>query len=147
MKQTAMLAVILISMWMPMVAQNEDDESEEVVLPDAIMTQVISRIVTYHFKPRRSPATVYIDGKQVKEEWLPAIRNIRFVLVDSAELPEPKSGFRIEPVTLENDRYSVSVGFGTLGSPSSGSGDTWAFVIRSGRVRLWQDGGAWGWGC
>ena len=128
------------------VAQQSTVDGEKDVLPDAIMEQVVSRIVRWQFKPRRNKKTIPIAAVGIKREWLPKITNISFELVPENEALKYENGvFLFDKVDKAGRSYTIDVGWGDF--DCIGSGDTWKFNIVSQRVRLWRTGGRWGRGC
>ncbi len=118
---------------------------EKVTLPDEVMRQVVGRILTYQFKPRRSPTTIPLAESQVKHEWLPDIQNIAFELVSDEKVGEYEKGvFLFEGIERDGNLYSINVGWGDF--DCFAFGDTWRFKLDDKKIRLWLKGG-WGRGC
>lgn len=135
---TLILVVLLATPAMP---QDETVPN----MPDTIKRQVVGRIVKYYFKPRRRPTTVYFTDENVKAEWFPTIRNINFVIRDrDNESNETYEAHRITILNAEGERYSIGFGFGDIGI-GGGSGKTWTAIATPSSVRLWPDGGGFGW--
>ena len=139
------LGVALFVSLLSFAVHSQDDTNEKVVLPDAIMKQVVARILTYEFRPRRIRTTIPLAASQVKREWLPTIKNIEFDLVPDKQIPSLEKGvFLFEPVVRDGDGYTINVGWGDL---CSASGGVWKFSLADGKVRLWPLNGTWGRGC
>lgn len=131
MKKIALTSLLALFLAFPVFAQ---DEVENVELPDAVMEQVVRRIVTWYFKPRSRPTEIYISAHNIKKEWLPSIRNIRFVLVPDGDDGSDSGIYFFRPV--QKDGRAFSIGFG-YGDPSCHNlGDIWSFRVVSSRIRL-----------
>jgi hypothetical protein len=116
-----------------------------VVLPDEVMQQVVSRILRYEFKSGRMNRTIPVANVMIKAEWLPVIKNVQFNLVPEGDIINYEKGvFLIDRIEVDNGIYSINVGWGDL--DCSGSGTTWKFRIGTDKVRLWPTTG-WGRGC
>ena len=140
-----MLRLLLISLLFavlsfPALAQGEE---KPVTVPDAAMQQVVRRVVTWYFKPRTKPKTIYFSNQGIKADWLPNIRNINFVLVepDSPESHE-RGVYFFKDVRIESREYLVDFGFGDPGCRARG--DTWSFRVVRSRLRLYQINGGFG---
>lgn len=133
----------LLLVQMSSVAQ---DTKEDVLLPDEVMRQVVSRILIYNFKPRQTSTTVPLAESQVKQDWLPEIRNVAFELVPDKRIIDYENGvFLIEKVERAGTAYSINVGWGDLDCDATGV--TWKFRLLSRQVRLWLTNMGWGRGC
>lgn len=141
MKHFFSLAVLLLCLAGPTLAQ--DDET--IVLPDAVMKQVVHRIVTFYFKPRRSASTIYFSDENIKTEWLPNIKNIRFVLLPRAEDHHGQNGYVITGLDRADDGYTIGFGYGEIGYVGGGYGVTWSFRVIGNKVRLRPTRGGFGW--
>lgn len=140
------LFVLTSTAWSVASAQQPINESENVVLPDGVMEQVISRIFRYQFKPSRNKKTIPVADVRIKPKWLPRIDNTTFQLIPESEVLNYRSGvFLIEKVVQKADFYSINVGWGDLDCDASGT--TWKFAVKSDKVRLWPTSGGWGRGC
>lgn len=127
------------------IAQQPADEEKKVVLPDAQMKQIVSRIVRWNFRPSRIRKTIPISDIGIKREWLPTITNVTFELVPENDVPKYEKGvFLFEKLEKMGRVYSINVGWGDLDCDASG--DTWKFRIDSGNVRLWRLPALVGWG-
>lgn len=116
-------------------------------VPDAVMKQVVRRIIKWYFGPRSQPRKIYLLDKGIKRSWLPEVKNVEFVLVPSeGEKPPSVEGvyFFREPV-VEGKSFSIGFGFGDPDCTSTG--DYWSFRLDKNRVRLWLPPGGWGSGC
>jgi len=135
---------LLISL-LSFTVHSQEDKNEKIILPDGVMKQVVSRILTYEFKPRHIRTVIPLAASQVKLEWLPTIKNIAFDLVPDKQIPSLEKGvFLFEPVVRDGDGYTINVGWGDL---CSASGGMWKFRLTDGKVRLWPLNGTWGRGC
>lgn len=120
-----------------MTAFAQETAEEPVTLPDAIMQQVVSRILKWSFKPASQPKTILIADRGVKPEWFPAIQNITFQLASENDALKEKNGvFLIERLQRVKKHFAINVGRGDL--DCSASGDTWEFRVDAGIVRLWR---------
>ena len=136
--------MVLLALVAPSFAQSDD---EEVVLPDHVMRQVVSRMVTWYFKPRAKPTKIYFSDANLKKEWLPEIRGITFVLLPDLEYHSGRRGYMIDQVGREGRGYSIGFGHGKIGCPGGGHGETWYFRVTNSRVRISRARGNFGWGC
>lgn len=136
-----MIRSLFIVLLLATCAFAQDEETVE--LPDSVMSQVVSRIVSYKFKPSRTPRTIPVAASGVKEEWLPVVPNVTFKLVPDDDIINYEKGvFLVEPVTREGNVFSINVGWGDF--ESDASGDTWKFTVQKEKVRLWPTNGGWG---
>jgi hypothetical protein len=135
----------LLCLATPLVAQ--DKGPEVVVLPDAVMKQVVSRIVTWSFKPRRTQTTIYFSDKSIRKEWLPRIRKICFVLVKEEGYMTGRKGYVFSDVEREGKHYVVGFGYGDLSCGGYVGGPTWSVKVSRNRVRVWPSHGHWGQVC
>lgn len=143
-KRCTLILILLASALIPVAAQ--DDETE-VTLPDNVMHQVVDRIVRFYFKPRAKPTTIYFSDRNLKKHWFPKIRNIKFELVDGQADLNGLYGYTFETAERNGRVYDIGFGYGEIGCSGGGSGRTWTFRITGRRVRLWFNGGRWGWNC
>ena len=138
---TIISAILILAL----TATAQDTESKIVTLPDDVMRRVVGRILTYSFKPRRSPTSIPLAASQIKPDWLPEIHNIKFNLVSDKEILDYENGvFLFEGPELIGKEYSINVGWGNLNC--FGTGTTWKIRLGSGKLRLWPSDG-WGRGC
>ena len=144
MKHTLLIVVLLIGFATPLSAQSNN---EPVMLPDGVMKQVVGRMVTWYIKPRRWPTTIYFSNSNLKKEWLPAIRGVKFVLIDGDEYQEGKKGYAFDSVGRDGHRFTIALGYGELGCPGGGQGDPWVFYFSHSRVHIFQRRGNYGWSC
>ena len=123
----------------------QTNESEDVKIPDDVMRQVVSRILTYKFKPANRPKTIYLVKEGLQPTWLPDIPNIEFRLLSGEELEDREADvyFFTKPGFSRN---TYDIGF-AFGDPNCGyTGESWQFRVSKGKVRLWP-GGEIGGGC
>ncbi len=145
MKKILLLGCLLICFHTPLFSQETTDEPK-IILPDAVMEQVVKRIVTWYFKSPKKPKTIYFAAKNIKKEWLPAINNIEFVVLEHHE-PDGYGRKVFFFREVERAGKGFDIGFGH-GDPNCWAiGDPWAFRVKNSRVRLWQVSGGWGSGC
>jgi hypothetical protein len=144
MKRSLLIAVTLLAFVPPSFGQTDD---KEIVLPDNVMKQVVSRMVTWYFKPRAKPTTIYFSDSNLKKEWLPEIRGISFVLLNDIEENVRRKGYMIQRADRAGRGYSIGFGYGEVGCPGGGQGDTWYFRVTNSRVRIHRGRGNFGWGC
>jgi hypothetical protein len=115
-------------------------------VPEAVREQVVKRIVTWHFKATKNPKTIYFAAENIKKEWLPAINNIEFVVLEQ----QPPDGYKRKVFffrEVERAGKGFTIGFG-YGDPNcDAEGKTWTFRIKNSRVKLWQGLGIWLTGC
>jgi hypothetical protein len=143
MNRFLLISSLFVFISFPVSAQQSDEKP--VTVPEDAMEQVVRRIVTWYFKPRTKSKTIYLSNSGIKAEWLPNIRNIKFVLVEpnSPEADYPGVYF-FKDVRLDTGVYSVDFGFGE--PTCDATGDTWSFRWEGSRVRLYQNGN-WGSAC
>lgn len=136
--------------------------SEKASPPDAVMQQVVTRILRYQFKPRREPATIPLaedvslvldetsENFQIKPGWLPAIKNIAFELVPEDRIPDhspedrghQNQVFVFDSIEVDGNTYTVSVGWR---DKCAGEGTLWKLRVDSEKVRLWPiENEGWG---
>jgi hypothetical protein len=138
------VGVAFLSVSVP--AQKSADEP--LTLPDSVMEQVVSRILTWNFRPAARPRSVLVAERGIKREWLPAIPNINFQLASENDALKAKNGaFMFEGLERVGRRYSINVGWGDF--ECQGFGDVWEFTIGiDDKVRLWLvKNSGWGRGC
>lgn len=129
---------------LPAAAQDADDDS---LISDALMRQAVSRIATFYFKPSRRPRTVYFSDKHIKQEWLPKIANINFVVLKLNEIASGTKGYVFE-IIESDDKNSIGFGFGEIGCSGGGKGVTWGYRISDQKIKLWPiKGGRFMWVC
>ena len=143
-KFATIIAVILFAAVRPSVAQ--EDLDEPVILPEAVMQQVVSRIIRWNFRPGTKPRTVPIADLVIKPEWLPSISNITFQTVSENDVVNYEKGvFFFRPVERDGTAYTINFGRGDLACDADG--ETWKFIVRDSKVRLWRTGHGWGQAC
>jgi hypothetical protein len=147
MRKPILLLTLILLLMSASNAQNAVDETEDVVLPDAVMTQVVSRIIRWKFKPSRTPKKIPVSNRSIKREYLPTIPNLEFELVPDADAETYEKDILIfeDIERLSDSQYTINVGWGEPGCFASG--ETWKFSVKSDRVRLWPTGAGWGRGC
>jgi len=130
--------LFLWALLLPIKAFAQEPAEETVTLPDAIMQQVVSRILTWNFKPAAQPKTVLVADRGVKPEWFPVIQNITFQLASENDALKAKNGvFLFEGLQRVKKHFSINVGRGDF--ECSASGDTWEFRVGDdGNIRLWR---------
>lgn len=112
-------------------------------IPDAVMQQVIGRILVKTFKPAPEPKTIEFLSSGIKRSWLPFIRNIKFRLV-SDDRTGREFYFFTKP-KIQHKTYTIGFGFGN--PKCDATGDSWSFRLSKQKVtRLWKNGG-FGSGC
>lgn len=67
---------------------SKTDEQLEVIVPEQAMKQVVSRVLTWYFKPRNKPTIIFIAERGIQKEWLPEIKNIEFRLLSDETINE-----------------------------------------------------------
>jgi len=125
--------------------QTEESDDKPVVVPEYAMEQVVRRVLTYSFKPRNKPTIMYLAEQEIKQSWLPTIKNIEFRLLSIEEIHQKDMNvhFFTKPDLSEN---TYDIGF-AFGDPTCKySGVNWSFRISKQKIRLWQNGGVGG-GC
>jgi hypothetical protein len=146
---------ILLLFGLSISAFGQEDDSEVLpILPDDLMRQVVVRITNYYFRPSLRPKTIYFSrnakfsNSSLKQDWLPTIRNITFELVDADTSQIERKGYVFEVVEHEKKKntYTIEFGYGDLVC-GEGSGRTWTMRVTRSGIRLWPDGGHWGWEC
>lgn len=116
----------------------QSDETEEIVVPEQAMEQVVRRILIWQFKPRKKPTTIYLAAEGIKQAWLPEIKNINFELLSDEEVEQAKDHYAF--IILGKSENVFSVCFMSGNSGSGYEGYHWEFRILRQRVRLWQSG-------
>lgn len=125
-------------------AQTDAEDLES--LPPEAMREVVPRILTWYFKPRKKPTEIRLAARGVRPEWLPRIKNIRFVLVPDEKLDESGDVFFFNYYEPVKDRYEIGFGYGA--PDCAAIGDMWYFRVSKQKVRLWKPKGAgYGSGC
>lgn len=124
----------------------QSEETEEVVVPDQSMEQVMRRILIWSFKPRKKPTTIYLAAEGIKQSWLPEIKNIEFKLLSEEEIPQKEIDIYFF-VRLEKDGNKFGIGFVFGSYKCSYIGDYWYFRISNQKVRLWKSNMGIGGGC
>lgn len=124
----------------------ETAEELKVTLPDAVMEQVVKRIVTWYFKsPKKAKKTIYFAEENIKKEWLPAIANIEFVISKKGEKDYEQSVYLLRNLQKNGNGYEIWFGYGDRDCDAGG--DIWSFHVRGSRVRLWKTHVGWGSAC
>jgi hypothetical protein len=134
---------IVIAMVVALFTASHGQEKEKSDISDRVMHQIVSHLARQYFKPRKSPRTVYVMSANVKEEWLPAIRNVRFVLLKDGEQQNVTEAFLFDLPTRERNNYFVIFGYGSRGLGEI-QGDSWKLKIINGRVKNAINQGTWG---
>jgi hypothetical protein len=143
MKRLPILSAMFFTLVLASIAQ--DDGEKPTVIPDSAMKPVVERVLRYYFKPRSQPHTIYVFERGVKSDWLPEIRNIKFVLLDAEKAKEHEAVYFFQELRRKGTRFTIQFGYGE--PDCTGTGDDWVFIVRNGRVRLWNPGSSWGMGC
>jgi hypothetical protein len=124
----------------------QTDEDAPVQVPDTAMAQVVRRILTWYFKPRSKPKTIYLSADGIKKEWLPEIKNIEFLLLSDEEIEQMEGVYFFKKLGFLNGKYEIGFAFGNPNCSYSGLG-VWNFRITKQTVRLWELNGGFGGGC
>lgn len=128
-------------------SMNAQGESDEVVLPDLVIGQVVRKIVIEHFKSKKGSEEIYLAERGIKREWLPKMEKIRFTLVSESDV----DGFGqdvhfFKQPRLIDGKYEIDFGWGDPGC--NATGDTWQFEIVGGALKgPLRTSGGWGMGC
>lgn len=142
MRPKILLFIIVLSFLSRTASAQVETVEEPAYVPNAVRAQVVRRILTWYFKPRSRPKTIYLLNDGVTPAMLPAIRNIEFQLVSDAGKPADVYFFQ-QPY---QEGSKLRIGFG-YGDPNcSAIGESWFFNVSGSRVRLWQ-AGSFGMGC
>ena len=141
MKHFVLIAFVLTLISTPLLAQSGGGE----IVPDAVMRQVVDRVVRYHIKEPLDPKTIYISERNIKEKWLPKIRNIKFVLIKDDQLANKPKGYIFYKVD-SGDRYSFMFGFGDLNPGGYLSGSFWFAELKGRKLKIYRDSNGWGTG-
>jgi len=135
------LVMFLLVVSVPVLAQQ--DEQRKVDMPDNVMKEVVSRVLTWYFKPRTKSKKIYLSNDLIKQEWLPEIKNIEFVI-------EPENTDRLYylfgPIERKGNNFDINFGrfTGCRENCCYTTGDTWRFRVIGKRVRLFQASSGWG---
>lgn len=136
--RAALFLLILLFGFSISFGQTEESEESPVVVPEQAMKQVVRRILIYSFKPRKKPTTIYLAVKDIKQSWLPAIKNIKFELLSGKKIEQRENIFRFEIFGKSGNIFGICF---MSGNPGNGyEGNKWEFRISKQRVRLWQSG-------
>lgn len=117
----------------------DSEETPDVIVPERALEQVVRRVLVWSFKPRDKPTVVYLAEQEIKQSWLPTIKNIEFRILSAEEIEQKniKVYFFTKPALTENI-YDIGFAYGTLNCDYWGTG--WYFRISKRKVRLWQSG-------
>ncbi|MBK8466571.1 MAG: hypothetical protein IPL32_12130 [Chloracidobacterium sp.] len=141
MKRIILIGCLLIGFSTSLFSQESSDEPK-ITLPDAVMEQVVKRIVTWYFKPSKKPKTIYFASENIKKEWLPQINNIKFVVLEKpAPNHYPRKVYFFKEIEKLNKGFGIRFGYGD--PDCEAIGDPWAFRFNDNRVKLWQIEGNW----
>lgn len=121
----------------------ESGEPPELVIPEKAMEQVVRRVLIWSFKPRNKPTVIYLAEQDIKQTWLPPIKNIEFQLLSVEEIRQKDLTvhFFTKP-DLSGKTYNIGFAFGN--PTCKYLGENWHFRISERKVRLWQNGGVGG---
>lgn len=122
----------------------QETESKAVV-PDAVMQNIVSRIVRSYFKPTSKARTVYISDRLIRKEWLPAIKKVNFVVLDTAAVLERQESVYFFKETGSEGESSIGFGYGW--PHCKAFGDIWLFRTIGSRLRLSPVRGGWASDC
>lgn len=123
-------------------------QEKEVALPEQAMEQVVKRILTWTFKPRTKPTTVYLAEQRIKQAWLPTIKNIDFRLLSADEIEQKNLEvyFFTNPY-LSEKAFNIILMFGTASCDNVEYSYPWRFRILKQKVKLWSSKKGFGGGC
>jgi hypothetical protein len=119
-------------------------ETNAADVPEYASAQVVRRILTWYFKPRTKPKTIYLAAKGIKKEWLPEIKNIEFQMLTDEEVKQNGQVYFFREPEFSNGKYKIDFGYGDPNC--NNQGDTWFFRLSNERVRLWKGNYLIGWG-
>ena len=105
------------------------------------MKQVTQMIVPRYFKPSKKRKTVYFSAEQVKKEWLPSIRNIRFAVVKQKNLTA--TGRRAYFFRYGYSDLGVTFFFGYGDGDCKAKGDLWSVTAENSHVKLLRASTNW----
>ena len=150
MKSSIMVGLLIFAFSVPAFAQDDSAINP----PDFAMKKVVSRILTWYFKPRQKPNKIYFSAEGIKQEWLPEIKNIEFVLPQSGQSTE-HPGYLFGPPEAKGNYFDINFGYFSGCGKFSGdgfcchtTGDTWRFSVIGTHVRLTRVAVGWmGTGC
>lgn len=138
MKQFLLIAFLLTLISTPLLAQTKQEDK----IPESVMRRVVDRVVRYYFKPHREPKKIYISERNIKEKWLPKIRNIEFVILKDDQLEDKPKGYIFREVN-RGDRYSFLFGFGDLTPGGYLSGSVWFAEPTKRGLNISRKSGGW----
>jgi len=150
MKTIARLSVVLL---LPLLAnalacaQEDRDPFRGIPVTAEQKREIVRRIIHWNFAPRSKPTIVPLLRDGIDPAWLPEIPNLSFRLIELHQIGEFDRDIRFfHALEREGRTYFISLG---KGDPEcDAGGETWAFRLDRGRVRLWPVRGAgWGTGC
>ncbi len=122
---------------------SESAEPPDVIVPERAMEQVVRRVLIWSFKPRNKPTVIYLAEQNIKQSWLPTIKNIEFRLLSDEKIQQKdlKLYFFTKPNYWRNS-YNVGFAFGEPHCVFTGT--NWRFRTSKQRVKLWQKYGVGG---
>lgn len=126
-----------------------DEKMELVVPPDNVMKQVVQKMLTEYFKPSEAPQKIYFFDRMIKKEWMPLIRNVEFIVLNSEQAKlRGKKAYVFSSIERRKDGlYLLKYGYGDPGCGTT-TGDIWYFRLSLGQVVIWKaKNEGWGSGC
>ena len=119
--------------------EKTDGQPTEVYVPDAVMKQVVNRVLKRYFKPRADKKIIFLASDGMKVSWLPKISNTEFHLLSTDEIRKFKGTvYLFTAADFADGIYSI--GFAMGDGLCAYTGDYWHFRFVSGKVRLWENG-------
>jgi hypothetical protein len=125
----------------------ESDTATEVTLPDAVMKQVVRKVLTLHFKSKKQDEIVYLSDSiypffsgwmhppksRIQPSWLPKMEGAEFQLI-SRNNDYCKQYFFSGPREISKGKYKIHFGNGCW---SSGFKiDVWDFSVLKKVIKL-----------
>lgn len=125
----------------------ESSETSPAAIPPAAKAQIVSKILTWYFKPQSRKKVVTISNDDVEAAWLPKIKGVEFRLISEAEAHETNEKVYVFRFTelddLKGNWREIGFGFGAFGDGFMG--DTWAFRLANRKLSLFKkNDGGWG---
>ena len=112
------------------------------------MRQVVTRIANHYFKPARRHRTIYFSDENLKQNWLPKIANIRFIVLKRDDIKLGTIGYVFTIQDRKDNLYTIGFGYGEIGCSGGGSGSLWSLRLTDNRIKLWPvKHSGFGWNC
>ena len=118
------------------------DKSADLSLPDSVMKELLKEIVKSTLTPPNETQLVYVANQGLGVDWLPEIRNVKYVLLDKINNSYGQDIYFWKNLQKKDGLYWIDFGFGDPNCTARGT--TFSFEVVDMRIKDLQQTYGWG---